>query len=275
MPRARSPNRDKAFRIWKESKGEVALKDIAEQLGVKDTQVRKWKNQDKWEEQLKGTLPKKKGNVTRQEKEQVKDISWVDIENEYVTDIRKKPCNLESLAEKYGIAIQTIYDYSAAHEWSRKRKEYKELAKEKAREKAAELISNDIAKAKAIHFQVSNKILLTLMEALDDDSELYKYVEKLRTGYGMGDFREELVTETLDALNDAKLLNMVNSLEKLQKMQRQTLGILDEKDAEKLNLDKAKLLLDVEKAKGENKSNQHVDALKKKMAERKMKNGSS
>ncbi|HWR07113.1 terminase small subunit [Sporomusa sp.] len=44
-------------------------------------------------------------------------------------------------------------------------------------------------------------------------------------------------------------------------------------EEEKLKLAKAKLLLEVEKAKGENKENQHVDALKRKMAERKMKNG--
>lgn len=39
----------------------MLLKDIAAQLGVSDTQVRKWKNQDQWE---KVTLPNTKGNVT-------------------------------------------------------------------------------------------------------------------------------------------------------------------------------------------------------------------
>lgn len=46
-------------------------------------------------------------------------------------------------------------------------------------------------------------------------------------------------------------------------------------DRESLKLSKARLLLDIEKAKGENKDNQHVDALRKKMAERKMKHGGS
>ena len=64
MPRERSPNRDKAFEIYKLNNGEILLKDIATQLGVKDTQIRKWKSQDKWEEKLKGTLPKNKSNVT-------------------------------------------------------------------------------------------------------------------------------------------------------------------------------------------------------------------
>lgn len=64
MPRVRSPNRDKARDIYLNSKGKVKLKDIAAELGVSDTQIRKWKNQDKWDDELKGTLPKGKRNVT-------------------------------------------------------------------------------------------------------------------------------------------------------------------------------------------------------------------
>ena len=64
MSRVRSPNRDKAFEIYKQHKGEILLKDIATQLDVKDAQIRKWKSQDRWEENLKGTLPKNKRNVT-------------------------------------------------------------------------------------------------------------------------------------------------------------------------------------------------------------------
>lgn len=66
MSRARSLNRDKAFEIYKQHNGEILLKDIATQLGVKDAQIRKWKSQDKWEENLKGTLPKNKRNVTNE-----------------------------------------------------------------------------------------------------------------------------------------------------------------------------------------------------------------
>ena len=64
MARARSPSRNEAFKIYKQHNGEILLKDIAMQLGVKDAQIRKWKSQDKWEENLKGTLPKNKRNVT-------------------------------------------------------------------------------------------------------------------------------------------------------------------------------------------------------------------
>lgn len=70
MARARSPNRDKAKELWLQSGKKRLLKDIAAELGVSETQVRKWKNQDAWEGQkAKGTLPKKdasgKGNVTK------------------------------------------------------------------------------------------------------------------------------------------------------------------------------------------------------------------
>lgn len=48
MPRARDPNRDKAFEIWKEHNGEIKLKDIAEQLGVSEGTLRGWKAKDNW-----------------------------------------------------------------------------------------------------------------------------------------------------------------------------------------------------------------------------------
>ena len=65
MARTRSPDRDKAFEIWKESNGKKKLKDIATELSLSDTQIRKWKNQDKWDEKLKVTLPNTNSNVTK------------------------------------------------------------------------------------------------------------------------------------------------------------------------------------------------------------------
>lgn len=65
MPRQRSPERDKAFEMYKQSNRTMKLKDIAEKIGVSDVQVRKWKNQDKWDEQTSGNVSKKNGNVTK------------------------------------------------------------------------------------------------------------------------------------------------------------------------------------------------------------------
>lgn len=69
MPRARSPDRDRAKQLWLESGKKRMLKEIASELGVSETQVRKWKSQDRWDDDGNVTLPKEsvkgKGNVTK------------------------------------------------------------------------------------------------------------------------------------------------------------------------------------------------------------------
>ncbi|MED1174357.1 phage terminase small subunit [Bacillus inaquosorum] len=69
MPRPRDPKRDEAFRLWEESGGTRLLKDIAEELGCSPSLIRKWKNQDHWEEKLNGNVTKpndkSNGNVTK------------------------------------------------------------------------------------------------------------------------------------------------------------------------------------------------------------------
>ena len=65
MARQRSPDRDKAFEIYKESKGEKPLVEIAEELGIKNpSQIRKWKSQDKWDEKINGNVTIAKRSVT-------------------------------------------------------------------------------------------------------------------------------------------------------------------------------------------------------------------
>jgi phage terminase small subunit len=64
MARQRDPRRDKAKEIWLNSSGKKLLKEIAEELGVSDSQIRKWKSLDKWAEELKGNVTNAKSNVT-------------------------------------------------------------------------------------------------------------------------------------------------------------------------------------------------------------------
>ena len=103
MARARSPDRDKAFEIWKDSGGNILLKDIANQLGISDSQIRKWKNLDKWDDKLKGNVTnekvKSKSNVTiesKRTKKQNKKITKKLIEsieeNESLTEKQKLFC---------------------------------------------------------------------------------------------------------------------------------------------------------------------------------------
>ncbi|AGK97396.1 terminase small subunit [Clostridium pasteurianum] len=59
MPRQRSPNRDKAFEIYKEYNGNIDLVKIAEILNISPGTIRGWKNKDQWDNKLNGTLQKK------------------------------------------------------------------------------------------------------------------------------------------------------------------------------------------------------------------------
>jgi len=95
MARPRSPSRDKAKQLWLESGKKRLLKDIAEELQVSEEQVRKWKNQDKWD---KVTLPNGNSNVTKKkhikkdkEKAIADEVDQV-IENPNLTDKQRLFC---------------------------------------------------------------------------------------------------------------------------------------------------------------------------------------
>jgi len=68
MGRERSPERDKAFEIYKEHGGKITNRKIAEILQLPERTIGGWKCKDKWEQKLNGVLqtskwstPKKKG----------------------------------------------------------------------------------------------------------------------------------------------------------------------------------------------------------------------
>lgn len=52
--------RDEAYRLWLESNKEKLLKDIAKELGVSPSTVRKWKSEDKWGGETKRSAPNDK-----------------------------------------------------------------------------------------------------------------------------------------------------------------------------------------------------------------------
>lgn len=52
MGRQKSPLREEARIKWLESGGTISTKELAESIGVKETQIRKWKSLEKWAEEL-------------------------------------------------------------------------------------------------------------------------------------------------------------------------------------------------------------------------------
>ena len=64
MARKRDPRRDQAKEIWLKSNGKKVLKELANELNVSDSQIRKWKSIDKCADELKGNVTNSKSNVT-------------------------------------------------------------------------------------------------------------------------------------------------------------------------------------------------------------------
>ncbi|MDD3173595.1 MAG: terminase small subunit [Herbinix sp.] len=62
MSRGRSPNRDKAFEMYKKHKGKIKNKDIAKELQEDPKTVSKWKTLDEWEDRLNNSNNKKKNS---------------------------------------------------------------------------------------------------------------------------------------------------------------------------------------------------------------------
>lgn len=66
VARQRNPKRELAKKIWLESKGQKKLKDIADEVGVSASQVRKWKSQDNWSDELNSNVTNDNGCATNQ-----------------------------------------------------------------------------------------------------------------------------------------------------------------------------------------------------------------
>lgn len=58
MARVRSPNREKAFEIYKSHGGNITNREIAKLLDISEKTVGGWKCKDKWNEELNGVLQK-------------------------------------------------------------------------------------------------------------------------------------------------------------------------------------------------------------------------
>ena len=124
MARERSPNRDKAKEIYLDAKGDIKLSDLAMQLNVPDSRIRKWKSVDKWDEELKGTFQLTKGSAPiekdtkkqqkKKKKEPVaKEVEEV-IENDGLTDKQRLFCiyfiKLKNATKAYQRAYGCSYE---------------------------------------------------------------------------------------------------------------------------------------------------------------------
>ncbi len=98
MARERSPNRDKAFELYKESNGKIQNREIANILGISEKTVSGWKVKDKWNSKLNGVLqkderstPKEKKRSNKKKEPIAKEVEEV-IESDGLTDKQRLFC---------------------------------------------------------------------------------------------------------------------------------------------------------------------------------------
>lgn len=191
MARERSPNRDKAKELYLNAKGDIKLSDLAMQLDVPDSRIRKWKSVDKWDEELKGTFqltkgsaPIEKGTEKQQRKNKkepiAKEVIEV-IENGDLTEKQRLFCLLYiktfNATQSYRKAYSCSYDVANAEG-------YKLLVNP--------CIKEEIMRLKQLRFQ---------MDFMDINDVIRKYQEIAFTDEEILDGAEVRTTDKLKALD--------------------------------------------------------------------------
>lgn len=88
----RSPERDKAFEMYKNSKGEIPIEDIAADLGKSVSLIRKWKTIDKWDENITGNITVGKKVITKVENPKTKKKLKAILEDEELSEKERLFC---------------------------------------------------------------------------------------------------------------------------------------------------------------------------------------
>lgn len=120
MARRRDPVRDEAKKLWLESDKKLPLKDIADRLGKKPSQIRKWKSTDKWELKKERDVTKDEkinSNVTNQKERSLSKATQALLEDNSLTDKRKMFClyYLQRFNATWAYMKAYDCDYETAH----------------------------------------------------------------------------------------------------------------------------------------------------------------
>lgn len=191
----KNPLSDKAYELYKSG---MKLVDIADQLGKPEGTIRRWKNTYDWDNE-------RSDSKANEQSERSDSVSWVEIEHEYVTDISRKPCRLEDLAEKYNIPVKTLKDRCAKCGWVRKRTEYVRDTCQKAKEKSSDADADRIARLLSIADKAAEKA----EQALD---ELEQYVVKDKKKVRTVEYKDNTAIgkPTREVIDETEHINIAN-----------------------------------------------------------------
>lgn len=161
MPRKRSPERDLARQLWLESGKKKKLKEIAAELGVQESQVRKWKSQDKWNSNVTET----NGNVTKR-----KTAAKSAVEEGYIREDVEQVLENEDLNEKQKLFC--LY-YIKSHNATKAYQKAYDVSYETAASAGPRLFGNVRVKEEIQRLK-QNKLN---REMLDEDDIFQKYID--------------------------------------------------------------------------------------------------
>lgn len=183
----------------------MKYKDIAEKYGTTINTVKSWKKRYSWSREEGAHKIEKVCTQNEKSVQPENDVSWVEIEHEYVTDISRKPCTLDDLAKKYDIPIQTIKDQSAAGKWSDKRNEYKRKTAQKLVEKSSEADADRIARLLSIADKAADKAEQAL-------GELEQYVVKDKKKVRTVEYKDNTAIgkPTKEVIDETEYINIAN-----------------------------------------------------------------
>ncbi|MCC0736155.1 terminase [Clostridioides sp. ZZV14-6009] len=130
MAKARSPNRDKAFDIFKEHNGNIANREIAELLNENEKTISNWKCRDNWNVVLqtnKCSTTKKKGGQ-KNNKNALKDGIYEKIFFNTLTDEEIELIKSENKDEIHRLELEISLLTVREHRHMKRIKQYEEKA---------------------------------------------------------------------------------------------------------------------------------------------------
>lgn len=279
MARGRSPNRDKAFELYKESNGEIQNREIANILGIPEKTVSAWKSRYKWDAEINAVLQKKDCSTTNVKKSKkvkkervVKEVEEV-IENDDLTDKQRLFCIYYVKLFNATKAYQKAYecDYVAAmtngSRMLRNDKVREEIERLKAERMNGAFLSTDDLLQKYIDIafaDITDYLSFGRRQVeMPDGSRIVNYVDLNESSEVDGTIVTE-VSQGKDGVK-VKLADKMRALDFLAK----NMGLLSFDVKERLALERERLELSrpKETESREDKLDQYLEALQGMMAD--------
>ena len=178
----------------------------------------------------------------------VENRDWLMMESDYVTS----DITVNTLSWKYMVPYNEVKREHGKRGWDRMRWEYKDKMSDAV---VKHRIEAEKAKLDQV-MRIQDKAI-ALIEKYFNDEMYFLFPTKTKIYNAQGRVIDEIITATLlDGVNTKAVAEIIQALDKLQRGQRLSLGIIDGLDMEKLIIERQRL--DIEKKK--------LELLKQKLA---------